>query len=106
MSFGVIEFLDDYHWLLRLQRPEEEWKSQYACVFTEAYRRGKGGVKLSWADIVTQERPLRRDSGASGLEQGQERLVEVSIDGLHEKPMPWEMGAMMDKFRYLSLESR
>ena len=49
---------------------------------------------------------LKRDSRAPGLEKGQERLVEVDIDGPLEKSVPWEMLAMMDKFRDLSIESR
>ena len=46
-----------------------------------------------------------RDSAVPGLEEGQERLVEVNIKGPLESCMPWEMRAMMVKFRGLSLGS-
>ena len=88
MIRGVIEFLDESHWMIRLQRPEEDWKIQYACFFTNTHRLGKGDVELSFADIITQERLLKRDSRAPGLEEGQERLVEVNIDRPSESLCP------------------
>lgn len=81
MLRGVIEFLDDSYWMIRSQHPEEDWRIQYACYFTEAFRQGKGGVEVSLADVSAQRKLLKRDSRAPGLEEGQERLVEVDIDG-------------------------
>lgn len=105
MTCGVIEFPDDSHWRMRLQRSEEEWKTQYAC-FYKAYRKGKGNIELSLDDTRIQEKLLKRDSHASGLEEGQERLVEVDIDTPLERCMPLEMQFMMDRFHDLSLGSR
>ena len=31
MSHGVVEFLDNSHWALRRQCPQEKWQIQYAC---------------------------------------------------------------------------
>lgn len=88
MVYGVIEFLDDSHWMIRLQRPEEEWKLQYACLSSKAYCRGKGDIDMSKADIRTQEKLLERDFRAPGLKKGQERLVEVDIEGPLESICP------------------
>ena len=42
MARGVIDFLDESHWMIRLQSPEDEWKIQYACFYNTGYREGKG----------------------------------------------------------------
>lgn len=89
--------------MIRLQRPEEEWKIQYACFYKTDYREGKGGVELSFDDIVIQRQLLMIDSRALGLEKVQERFVEVEINAVLEKRMPWEMQDMMEKFGDLSL---
>ena len=52
MCYGVVEFLDDSRWIIRLQHPEEDWKIQYACFGISD--KGKGGMKISHADITLQ----------------------------------------------------
>ena len=104
MARGVIDFLDESHWVIRQQRPEEEWKIQYACFYITGHREGKGGVELSFDDIVIQRELLMIDSRAPGLKKGQERFVEVAINAVLEKRIPWEMQAMMNKFGDLSLD--
>lgn len=101
----MIEFIDDSHWLIRLQRPEEEWKTQYACFGIRGYRKGKGDVELSHDDLQIQRQLLKIDSRATGLEDGDERLVEVEIEEASEKLMPWEMKSVMRKFRGLNIGS-
>lgn len=105
MNRGVIDFLDESHWVLRLQNPEEEWKVQYACFIGDGWKKGKGDVELSFDEIDIQRRILMNDTQAPGLEQGQERFVEVDIKAPLEKCMPWKMLAMVDKFGALSIGS-
>ena len=83
---SVVEFLNDSHWVVRRQCPQEEWQIQYACFETNTlwYRRGKGNVELCLEDIEVHRRILMVDSAASGLNQGDERYVEVDIVG-HQK---------------------
>lgn len=104
MARGVIDFQDESHWVIRLQRPEEEWKIQYACFYKTGHREGKGGVELSSHDILIQRQLLMIHSRAPGLEEGQERFVEVEINAVLEKRMPREIQALMDKFGDLSLD--
>ncbi len=104
MDYGVVEFLDDSHWVIRLQRPEEDWKIQYAC-FCPYSSIGKGGVNLNYADITLQRQLLEVESRDPGLEEGQERFVEVDIGEPLEKCISWHMQAMMDKFSDLSIGS-
>ena len=101
---GVIVFLDDSRWIIRLQRPEEEWKTQYACICAGNYGKDKKGVELSYGDIRIQRQLLQIESRASGLEEGQERVVEVEIGGPLEKPMSFETRCMMTAFGKFSLE--
>lgn len=105
MNRGVIDFLDESHWVLRLQNPEEEWKVQYACFLGDGWKKGKGDVELSFDEIDIQRRILMNDTQAPGLEQGQERFVEVDINAPLEKRMHWKMLAMVDKFGALSIGS-
>ena len=104
MEYGVVEFLDDSRWVIRLQRPEEDWKIQYAC-FCCGNKTGEGGVKLDQNDIRLQRRLLEIESRDPGLVEGQERFVEVNIDAPLEKCMPGPMLEMMDKFSDLSVAS-
>ena len=56
-------------------------------------------MKLSFDDIEIEHKILKIDSRAPGLEDGQERFVEVDIDAKLEKYMHWIMRAMMIEFR-------
>lgn len=106
MSRGVVEFLDDSHWVLRRQPPEDEWQTQYACFETnwQSYRKSKNGMELSDRDIETQRQIMKTDSRVTGLNGGVERFVEVKIGAALEEGMPSAMGALMEAFGRLRLD--
>ena len=106
MNHSVVEFLNDSHWVLLRQCPQEEWQIQYACFETNVlgYRRGKGNVELSLEDIEVQRRILKVHSSATELNQGDERYVEVDIGGTSKARMLSGMKELIERFERLSLD--
>ena len=106
MSRGVVEFLDDSHWVIHEQYSEEEWQLQYACFETNAlsYKRGKNGEGLSDGDIAVQRRMLRAQSKALEVHDGSERYVEVQIGVRPDLVMGLEMQALSNRFSSFSLD--
>ena len=66
--------------------------------------KGKGNVELSLEDLEVHRRILMVDSAARGLNQGDERYVEVDIGGALKARMPSGMKELIEKFERLSLE--
>ena len=106
MSRGVVDFLDDSHWVIRQQHSEEEWQLQYACFETNAllYKRGKNGEELSDEDIANQRRTLRAQSVALDLHDGSERYVEVQIEVRSDRVMRLDIQILRGRFSSLSLD--
>ena len=79
MRRGVVEFIDTSHWLIREQIQEDAWCLQYACFTLGDFNKGKDNEEISYdrREIETQVTDI--DSRAPGLQEGDERYVEVSI---------------------------
>ena len=76
---GVVDFVDDFHWSIRSQDLEDDWKTQYATFGGIFYRTGKNYEELDYDDMEIQREVLNIDSRASDLVEGDERWVEVDI---------------------------
>ena len=77
---GVIEFVDDFHWIIRSQSlSANDWKLQYTPFTAGFYRRGKNFEWLNYHEVEIQGEVLNIDSRASDLVEGDERWVEVDI---------------------------
>ena len=79
MSRGLVEFLDQSHWLIRTQHPNDIWRIQYACFTMADYGLDKNRNWISLDRIIIEEEVTEIDSRAPGLQEGDERYVEVHI---------------------------
>ena len=78
MRRGLVEFLDARHWLIRPQSADEVWKTQYAG-FTYCDHRDKNEQHIPYDLRSIQREVTDIDSRALGLQEGDERYVEVQI---------------------------
>ena len=78
---GFVHFFDTSHarWLIREQNPDDVWSIQYACFTCGAFGRGKNNEEIPDDRLEIEEEVTDIDSRAPGLQEGDERFVEVSI---------------------------
>ena len=77
---GVIDFVDNFHWIIRSQNVlRHNWSLQYASFPTQFYKKGKYFETLNYHDVRIQGEVLNIDSRASDLVEGDERWVEVEM---------------------------
>ena len=84
---GVVIFVDNMKWLIREQNPEDPWSIQYACFTSGNFNRGKDNEEISYDRRCIELDVTDIDSRAPGLQEGDERFIEVSI-GLPIKKSP------------------
>ena len=76
---GLVEFLDESHWLIRRQNPEDVWKTQYAGFAWGDFAKDRNDERIPY-DAVWIERDVTDiDSRAPGLKEGDQRYIEVEI---------------------------
>ena len=76
---GLVEFVDQSHWLIRTQHPNDVWRIQYACFGMADYGRDKNAETISDSRRRIELKKTDIDSRAPGLQEGDERYVEVLI---------------------------
>lgn len=76
---GLVEFKDASHWLIRSQNPGDHWRIQYACFPHGDYARGKDDEIIPYDISCIELAVTDIDSRAPGLQEGDERYVEVQI---------------------------
>ena len=82
ISKGLVEFRDAAHWLIRSQNPGDPWEIQYACFSYGGYAnyaKGKDNEHIPYDVRRIQLAVTDIDSRAPGLQNGDERYVEVQI---------------------------
>ena len=79
MRRGLVEFVDQSHWLIRTQNPNDIWRIQYACFTLADYATDKNMERISDDKRRLEEEVTDIDSRAPGLQEGDERYVEVQI---------------------------
>lgn len=79
MRKGLVEFVDASHWLIRPQNPEHVWSIQYACFSYADCGRGEYNQEIPYDRCRVEEQITEIDSRAPGLQEGDERYVEVQI---------------------------
>ena len=79
MPRGLVEFVDKSHWLIRTQHPNDVWKIQYACFTCADYAIDKNTEWISYDRRRIELEVTDIDSRAPGLQEGDERYVEVQI---------------------------
>lgn len=88
MTRGLVEFVNASHWLFRSQNPEDAWSIQYAC-FTEGdFANGKDHEDVPFDVRCIELAVTDIDSRAPGLQEGDERYVEVQIQRHEEDSAP------------------
>ncbi len=76
---GLVEFKDASHWLIRSQNPGDHWRIQYACFPHGDYARGKDDEIIPYDISCIELAVTDIDSRAPGLQEGDERYIEVQI---------------------------
>ena len=79
MRRGLVEFVDQSHWLIRNQHPNEVWRIQYACFSLADYGRDENMKPIPYDRRRIEKEVTDIDSRAPGLQEGDERYVEVQI---------------------------
>ena len=79
MRRGFVEFIDEKKWLVREQNPEDAWSIQYACFTNGDFNKGKDNEEIPYDRRRIEYDVTDIDSRAPGLQEGDERFVEVSI---------------------------
>ena len=79
MRRGLVEFVDQSHWLIRNQHPNDAWRIQYACFTLADYGRDENSERISYDRRRIEKEVTDIDSRAPGLQEGDERYVEVQI---------------------------
>ena len=79
MRRGLVEFVDASHWVIREQNPEDDWSIQYACFTCGDFNKGKYNEDIPYDRRCIELAVTDIDSRAPGLQEGDERYVEVSI---------------------------
>ena len=79
MSRGLVEFLDQSHWLIRTQDHNDEWRIQYSCFTFGDYARDKNMERIPYDRRLVEEEVTDIDSRAPGLQEGDERYIEAQI---------------------------
>ena len=82
MRRGLVEFVDQSHWLIRNQHPNDVWRIQYACFTMADFQLDENGEHISHDRRRIEEKVTEIDSRAPGLQEGDERYVEVQIQRL------------------------
>lgn len=76
---GLVEFPDAHHWTIRQQDAEDVWNIQYAGFFNADRGLNKDGEKFPLGVWKDQRDIADIDSRAPGLQEGDERYVEVQL---------------------------
>ena len=76
---GLVEFLDPHRWLIRPQDAEDVWRTQYACFYNADYAMDKNGENIPYDLCLIEREVTDIDSRAPGLQEGDERYVEVLL---------------------------
>ena len=79
MPRGLVEFVDQSHWLIRTQHPNDVWRIQYSCFTCADYAHDKNAERISYDRRRIELEVTDIDSRAPGLKEGDERYVEVQI---------------------------
>ncbi|KAM0798122.1 hypothetical protein BDR22DRAFT_823677 [Usnea florida] len=79
MRRGLVEFVDQSHWLIRNQHPNDVWRIQYACFTLADYGTDKNMEEIPYDRLRIEREVTDIDSRAPGLQEGDERYVEVQI---------------------------
>ena len=79
MRRGFVEFIDANRWVIREQNPEDSWSIQYSCFTNGDFNKGKDNEEISYDRRRIEYDVTDIDSRAPGLQEGDERFVEVSI---------------------------
>ena len=77
MRRGFVQFVDASHWVIREQNPED-WSIQYSSFSCGDYR-GKDNEEIPFDRRRIELKVTDINSRAPGLQEGDERFVEVSI---------------------------
>lgn len=85
LTRGFVHFFDSSHWLIREQDPDDAWSIQYACFTSGAFGRDKNDEEIPDDRVEIELEVTDIDSRAPGLQEGDERFVEVSIQWLVPK---------------------
>lgn len=93
MRRGLVEFLDARHWLIRPQKYEDVWETQYACFFKGDHGRDKKHQRICPDLLHDKLQVINTDSRAPGLQEGEERYVEVQLQyGAKQQPLEARVG--------------
>ena len=79
MRRGLVEFVDQSHWLIRDQHPNDVWRIQYACFSMADHGRDQNKERIPYDRRLIEKQVTDIDSRAPGLQEGDERYVEVQI---------------------------
>ena len=79
MRRGIVEFVDAKKWRMREQNPDGPWSIQYAVFENGDFNRGKYNERLEHDKRIIEREVTDINSRAPGLQEGDERFVEVSI---------------------------
>ena len=88
MKRGLVEFVNASHWLIRPQNPEDAWSIQYACFLDGDYALGKDDEEVPYDVCCIELAVTDIDSRAPGLQEGDERYIEVHIQRHEEDILP------------------
>lgn len=93
MRRGLVEFLDARHWLIRPQKDEDVWETQYACFFKGDHGWDKNHQRICPDLLHDKLQVIDIDSRAPGLQEGEERYVEVQLQyGAKQQPLEASVG--------------
>ena len=90
MRRGLVEFVDASHWIIRPQNPEDAWSIQYACFSGADFGKGKDNEDIPYARRRIELEVTDIDSRIPGLQEGDERYVEVQIRRSLVESLPQE----------------
>ena len=85
MRKGLVEFLDQHHWLIRPQDAKDVWNIQYASFINAHFMRDENNDHIPYDVCRIQREVTDIDSRAPGLQEGDKRYVEVQIQRPAEK---------------------
>ena len=90
MRRGLVEFVDASHWIIRPQNPEDAWSIQYACFGGGDFGKGKDNEDIPYDRRRIESEVTDIDSRIPGLQEGDERYVEVQIRRPFVESLPQE----------------
>ena len=82
LTTGLVEFPDAQHWMIRPQNAKDVWRTQYAGFFNSSWGLDENGEPIPFNLFLNERDIAAIDSRAPGLQEGDQRYVEVQIQCL------------------------